>query len=374
MATKILCLSSANTSPFAKTFLAYISKVSGIDYEYAEIEPYVLAKIPFSKLINHFCSETPEFVMSFDGHYRYIANDPGIPFIEMGNSVAGPIRLNRPFVKNPVKWENKVIKVEPQWYGKILPLGDPTIYYMMDSYRYVYLRSIVAEYMKSPVKKELPCAFYLPDWNTHTDDILNNIYRYMDFCRDDRCSLHIAVSKSVLDPADLSLEEKYKIKRKSIDTTLKIIQDEINKFNKEYEEEGMVAKITDNQRYEQSLLSYNVRLLSIEPSNTTWLESLYLLKVKGVNCNKIRLVLANGHRFPGTDNFDTSLPEVEKYFKEELMRKDRHSALGQICTTTDKFFHFIGFQENFTLNMDFNKIGELAVKLKNTNIESLQQA
>ena len=102
MAVKLLCLSSANTSPFAKAFLQYIAKHDSIEYDYAEIEPYVLAKIPFAKLLEHFCSQTPDYVMSFDGHYRYIKNDPKIPFIEMSNSVAGPIRTNRPFIKTPV--------------------------------------------------------------------------------------------------------------------------------------------------------------------------------------------------------------------------------------------------------------------------------
>lgn len=369
MPTKLLCLSSANTSPFAKVFLQYISKQ--IEYDYAEIEPHVLGKIPFAKLLKHFCSQTPDFVMSFDGHYRYIQKDPGIPFIEMGNSIAGPIKSNRFFIKNPVEWENKVVKVEPEWYSKILPIEDKTIYQMIDSYRYVYLRSVVAQYNKNPIKKEPPFAFYLPDWNTHTDDILNNVYRYLDFCREDKCGLHVALPKTILDSTDLTLEQKYKAKRKSIDTTLKIIHDEIEKFNKEYEEEGLLGRVVANTNYELDLLKYNIRLLSIEPSNTTWLESLYLLKVKGVACNKIRLSFANGQRFPGTDDFDKALPEVEKYFKEELMRKDRHSTLGQIFTTTDRFYHFLGFQENFTLNIDFDKIADIIAN--GGNISSQEQ-
>ena len=64
MAVKLLCLSSANTSPFAKAFLQYIAKHDSIEYDYAEIEPYVLAKIPFTKLLTHFCSQTPDYVMS----------------------------------------------------------------------------------------------------------------------------------------------------------------------------------------------------------------------------------------------------------------------------------------------------------------------
>lgn len=359
MATKLLCLSSANTSLFAKTFLQYLSQHESVEYDYAEIEPFVLGKIPFKKMLEHFCSQTPEFIMSFDGHYRYLPKDPGIPFIEMSNSVAGPIKHNRIFIKNPVEWENSVVKVEPEWYNKVVPIEDKTIYRMTDSYRYVYLRSIVADYLKNPAKVEAPFAFYLPDWNTHTDDILNNIYRYLDFCREDKCGLHVALSKAVLDTSDLSLEQKYKIKRDSINKTLNIINKEIDKFNKEYEEEGLVGIVRDNVNYEKDLLKYNIRLLSIEPSNTTWLESLYLLKTKGVACNKIRLIFANGQRFPGTDDFDKNLPEVEKYFKDELMRKDRMQTLGQIFTTTDRFFHFLGFQENFALHMDFDKIAKI---------------
>ena len=359
MAVKLLCLSSANTSPFAKAFLQYIAKHDSIEYDYAEIEPYVLAKIPFTKLLTHFCSQTPDYVMSFDGHYRYIKNDPKIPFIEMSNSVAGPIRTNRPFIKTPVEWENKVVKVEPAWYNKVLPIEDKTIYSMLDSYRYVYLRYLVAESKKNPARKEPPFAFYIPDWNTHADDILNNIYRYLDFCREDRCGLHVALSKAVLDPTDMSLEEKYKMKRKSIDTTLKIIHDEIDKFNKEYEEEGLIGRVVENTNYEKDLLKYDIRLLSIEPSSTTWLEALYMLKVKGVQCNKIRLVFASGRRFPGTDDFDKMLPDVEKYFKENLMRRDKTQMLGYIYTTTDRFYHFLDFQENFALHMDFNKIADI---------------
>ena len=104
-----------------------------------------LLRFSFTKLLTHFCSQTPDYVMSFDGHYRYIKNDPKIPFIEMSNSVAGPIRTNRPFIKTPVEWENKVVKVEPAWYNKVLPIEDKTIYSMLDSYRYVYLRYLVAE-------------------------------------------------------------------------------------------------------------------------------------------------------------------------------------------------------------------------------------
>ncbi|RDU66545.1 hypothetical protein CQA53_03670 [Helicobacter didelphidarum] len=369
MAIKLLCLSSAETSLFAKSFLQYLSKASQVEYDYAEIEPFVLSKIPFAKMKEHFCSQTPDFIMSFDGHYRYLQKEPDVPFIEMSNSVAGPIKHNRAFIKNPVEWENKVVKVEPEWYNKIIPIEDKTIYQITDSYRYVYLRSLVAEYLKNPVKKELPFAFYIPDWNTHTDDILQNIYRYLDFCRQDQCGLHVVLSKAVLDSGDLSLEEKYKAKRKSIDATLKTIKDEIKKFNKEYEEEGLKGIITDNTNYEKDLLKYNIRLLSIEPSSTTWLESLYLLKAKGVACNKIRLVFANGQRFPGTDDFDKALPEVEKYFKEELMRRDKHSTLGQIFTTTDRFFHFLGFQENFALHIDFDKIAKILANSENTQVQ-----
>ncbi len=372
MAIKLLCLSSANTSSFAKIFLQYIEKNGRVEYDYAEIEPYVLAKIPFSKLITHFCSQTPDYIMSFDGHYRYIKNDPQIPFIEMSNSVAGPIRANRPFIKNPVDWENKVVKVEPSWYNKILPLEDKTIYNMLDSYRYVYLRYLVAESKKEMNKKEMPFAFYIPDWNTHTDDILNNVYRYLDFCREDRCSLHVALPKSTIDPADLTLEEKYKVKRKSIDTTLKIMNDEITKFNKEYEEEGLVGRITDNIHYEKHLLRYNIRLLSIEPSSTTWIETLYMLKVKGIECNKIRLVISNGRRFPGTDVFDQSLSDVEKYFKDNLMRRDKTQMLGYIYTTTDRFYHFIDYQENFALQIDFDKIAQIIASGGNAQQQKAQ--
>ncbi len=372
MATKLLCLSSANTSLFAKAFLQYITKSNDIEYDYAEIEPHILGKIPFSKLITHFCSQTPDYVMSFDGHYRYIKNDPQIPFIEMGNSIAGPIRLNRPFIKNPVDWENKVVKVEPAWYNRVIPIEDKTIYGMLDSYRYVYLRYLVAESKKEMVKKELPFAFYIPDWNTHTDDILNNVYRYLDFCREDRCGLHVALSKTILDPADLSLEEKYKVKRKSIDTTLKIMHDEIDKFNKEYEEEGLVGKIVENTNYERDLLRYNIRLLSIEPSSTTWLETLYMLKVKGVECNKIRLVISNGRKFPGTEAYDQYLSDVEKYFKDTLLRRDKTQMLGYIYTTTDRFYHFIDYQENFGLHIDFDRVAQIIASGGNAQQQKAQ--
>ncbi|STQ86222.1 hypothetical protein LS73_000230 [Helicobacter muridarum] len=364
MITKLLCLSAADTSPFAKIFLEYLSKTGKIEYDFAEIEPHILAnpKFPLSKLLSHFCSSTPDFIMSFNGHYRHLKTEPNIPFIEMGDSVAGPSRHNRPFIKNPVEWEKRVVKVEPQWYSKIFPLEEHTIYQMIDSYRYVYLRHIVASYKKNPVKTELPIAFYLPDWNTHTDDILQSIYRYLDFCRDVNCGLYVGLSKAVLDPNDNSLEQKYKAKRKSIDTTLKIIQDEISKFNKEYQKENIVARIEENTNWRLELMKHDIKLLSIEPSSTTWIESLYLLKAKEAQCNKIRLVLANGQRFPGTDDFDNELREIEKYFKENLMRKDRHSTLGQIFTTTDRFYHFLGFQENFALSMDFSKIAKLLTK------------
>lgn len=354
---RLLCLSSEKTSPYAKSFLEFVSKAKGIDYEYVEIEPYVLEKIPFDKVIKHFCEDNkPDFVMSFDRHYRYFKKAPDIPFIEMSDSICGPSRHNRPFVKTPVDWESEVVKVEPNWYDKILPLEDKSIYRMNNSYRYVYLRKIVEEYKANPVANEIPCAFYIPDWNTHTDDILNNIYRYLDFCANDKCNLHVALTNEVLDSNNKTFEEKYKVKRKSIDTTLKIIQEEINKFNKEYKEEGLSGKIVSNDTYKQDLLKYNIRLLSIEPTSTSWLESLYLLKVKGVACNKIRLVFAKGQRFPGTDDFDKEISDVEKYFKDELMRKDRHSTLGQIFTTTDRLYHFIDFQENFTLDINFNDI------------------
>ncbi|RDU73144.1 hypothetical protein CQA66_02665 [Helicobacter aurati] len=371
MTIKLLCLSAAATSPFAKAFLEYMSKNGQIEYDFAEIEPHILAnpKFPLSKLLSHFCSTTPDFIMSFDGHYRYMKTEPSIPFIEMSNSIAGPTRHNRPFVKTPVEWEKKVVKVEPQWYSKILPLEEQTIYQMVDSYRYVYLRTLVSTYKTNPPKTEPSVAFYLPDWNTHTDDILQSAYRYLDFCRDVQCGLYIGLSKAVLDSKDTSLESKYKIKRKSIDITLKILHDEINKFNKEYQEDGLVARIENNLNWHLALLQHDIKLLSIEPSSTTWLEALYLLKTKEVvcnkkemACNKIRLVLANGQRFPGTDDFDNELREVEKYFKENLMRKDRHSTLGQIFTTTDRFYHFLGFQENFALSMDFDKIASLYPK------------
>ena len=364
MAIKLLCLSTAKTTPFAKAFVEYLSRTKQVEYDFAEVEPQVLAnpKFPFSKLLAHFCSSKPDFIMSFNGHYRYMKTRPRIPFIEMGDSVSGPARRNRHFIKNPVEWEKKVIKVEPEWYNKILPLEDPSIYHMVDSYRYVYLRSLVAKYKKNPAPVEPPIAFYLPDWNTHTDDILQSVYRYLDFCRDVKCGLYIGLSKAVLDPNDLTLEQKYKAKRSSIDTTLKILRDELDKFNREYKEDKLVARIENNEKWYIELLKHDIKLLSIEPSSTTWVEALYLLKVKEVACNKIRLVFANGQRFPGTDDFDNELREVEKYFKENLMRKDRHSTLGQIFTTTDKFYHFLGFQESFALSMDFKKIVAMLVK------------
>ena len=62
----------------------------------------------------------------------------------------------------------------------------------------MYIYAISLQNKENP-QKEPPFAFYIPDWNTHTDDILNNIYRYLDFCREDHCGLHVALSKAVLD-------------------------------------------------------------------------------------------------------------------------------------------------------------------------------
>ena len=364
---KILCLFE-DSAAFVQSYMEYLKQSSGgkIEYGSLPIPPEMLASKPLPVLVSvmqkKFGDPDKEidFIFSFNKHYRYLKEGtlPKIPIIEMGNSIAGPNYNSRPFMnpKTPCAWEDKVVKIEPKWYNSVIPIENKMVYRMDDSYRYAYLRQVVDTYKAKPPKNEPESVIYIPDWTTHLDNVVNNVYRCLDFCSDHDCGFHLALSRHLLNEEDDYYGQNFGIKREAINQTMKILRKEIQTFLQS--NPGVRATIGPTDEFHQVLVGINPKAIFIDSSSTTWLEALYLIKYKGLDCNKIRLVFSVEKKYPQIESkfFDKNLPDIEKYFKEGMFRRDVHSIFGNISTTTDKFYAFIGYHERALAVPDFDAI------------------
>lgn len=352
---KILCLLEDSAS-FVQSYMEYLKTVDkSIEYTTLAVAPEILATKPLSALANAMQkkfgdpNEAIDFIFSFNKHYRFLKPGtlPKIPIIEFGNSIGGPNYISRPFLnpKTPCAWEDKVVKVEPKWYNSVIPYENKMIYRMVDSYRYVYLRQVVDTFKNSRHAEEMPCGIYIPDWTTHLDSVLNNMYRCLEFCSQQDCGFHLALSPQILNENNDFFVKSFGIKRDSLNSTLKILRTELQKFMQQ--NPNVRATIGPVDEFHQVLVGIIPKVIFLDPSSTTWLEALYLIKYKGLDCNKIRLIYSVEKKYPQIVNklYDKNLAEIEKFFKESLFRRDTHSIFGNVFTTTDRFYNFIGYHE-----------------------------
>lgn len=371
---KILCLLD-DSSTFVQSYMEYLKENSDdkIEYMNLPIAPAMLESKPLTTLVSVLKKKfgDPEkdidFIFSFNKHYRFLKSNtlPDVPIVELGNSIAGPNYNSRPFMnpKTPCAWEDKVLKIEPKWYNDVLPIERKMIHRVQDSYRYVYLRQVVDTHKASNAGKPDPeCMIYVPDWTTHLDNVLNNVYRCLDFCSQQDCGFHLALSSHLLNENDSFYGDNFGIKRDTLNATMKILRTEIQRFSEA--NPGVISSIGATDEFHHVLARISPRAIFIDPSSTTWLEALYLIKYKGLDCNKIRLIYSTEKKYPQIESklFDKHLPEIEKYFKEGLFRRDVHSIFGNISTTTDRFYNFIGYHDRALEVLDLKSIKDLFPK------------
>ncbi len=372
MDIKILCLLE-DSPAFVQSFMEYQKAKSkdNIEYMNLPIQPSMLETKPLSALANALKKKigNPEkefdFIFSFNKHYRFLKAGGlvDIPIIEFGNSIAGPNYNSRPFMnpKTQCAWEDKVLKIEPKWYNEVLPIERKMIHRTQDSYRYAYLRQVVQTHKKNG-GNEPECMIYVPDWTTHVDNVLNNVYRCLEFCSQQDCGFHLALSSHLLNEGDHFYEEHFGIKKEALNSTVKILKKEMQTFSNA--NPGVMSTIGTTDEFHHVLAKINPKAIFIDPSSTTWLEALYIIKYKGLDCNKIRLIYSTEKKYPQIESklFDKNLPEIEKYFKEGLFRKDVHSIFGNISTTTDRFYNFIGYHDRDLEILDFEYLKSLFPK------------
>lgn len=371
---KVLCLLE-DSQPYIQAYMEYLKANSkdNIEYMTLPIAPATLEKTPLPTVLNALKKKfgNPEkdidFILSFKDYYRHIKPGtlPQTPIIEMGNYAGGPNYFSRPFM-NPKKvcaWEDSVLKIEPEWYNQVHPIDRKMIFRMRDSYRYAYLRKLVDEYKSKNGKNPgQDAVIYIPDWTAHLDSVLNSVYFCLDFCNQQECALYIALSKHLLDENDDFYTKNFGVKRETLNAALKILKTELNK-HAEHNQESPVTIIPTEEAM-SVLTTLNPKAILVDPSSTTWLESLYLIKYKGLDCNKIRLVITIEKKYPQIESkmYDKYLGDTEKFCKENLFRRDTHSLLGNISTTTDRFYHFIGYQDTPLELLDFKKLGAMFPK------------
>ncbi|RAX58833.1 hypothetical protein CCZ01_01160 [Helicobacter monodelphidis] len=371
MATKVLCLLE-DSQLFIQSYMGYLKQQSKgtLEYMTLPIAPEMLATKPLTTLVSVLKKKfgDPEqdidYIFSFNSHYRYIkpGTMPDIPIVEFGNSISGPDYRSRPFMnqKKPCAWEDKVLKVEPAWFNQIIPLANmKMIYQMQDSYRYAYLRQVVDEYKANRggnIQKDPEYVVYLPDWTTHIDSILNNVYRCLDFCSQQDCHFHLALTKHLLNETDDFFTAQFGIKKDSLNSSIKILKTELSRFQES--DPNLRCTLGALEDFHTTFVGMNPKVVFIDPSHSAWLEALYMMKYKGLDCHKVRLVFSIEKKFAQIESkmFDKNLPDIEKFFKDGLFRKDVHSVLGNISTTTDKFYSFINYHDRPLEVLDLSEI------------------